>query len=199
MVCRLPHSPSTRPLARPPRDTSAAPSRACGHGSARWQHPGRPVHTDVQVGVLCAHNGTQHQPKHTNTPHAWERPILGSFPRAHAGNDPWKHGSPIAHARHAPHKPLLPNTGQPCNMSATMSAGCHTLPHTRTAATRCESMASQPSIRAREQRARRPRAQQHAAVGTRQRSTLFCCPCASLVLFPCTSAGDRACDRTNVC
>ena len=149
---------------------SAALSRACGHGSARWQHPGRHEHTNVQVEVLCAHNGTQHQPKHKNTAHASERPIFGSFPRAHTRRDPCCHGSPIVHARPAPHKPPLPSFAQLCSMSDIALAGRHTPPHTRTAATHCESMAMQAGTRAREQRERTQRAQQRAKRGTSQRS-----------------------------
>ena len=109
-----PHSPSTRSLARPPRDAMAARSRAPGRGSSHSPRPGRRVHANVQVEVLCAHNGTQHQPKHKNTPHASEQPISGSFPRAHTRRDPCGHGSPIVHARQAPHKPHLHNIAQHC-------------------------------------------------------------------------------------
>ena len=136
MVCPPPHSPSARQLARPPRDALAALSRACGHGNACWQHPGRRVHANVQVEVLCAHNGTQHQPKHKNTPQALEQPISGSFPRARTRRDPCYHGSPIVHARLAPHKPLLPSIAQLCIMSANMCAGCRTLLHLATTPSR---------------------------------------------------------------
>ena len=121
------HSPSTRSLARPPRDAMAARSRAPGRGSTHSAHPGRRVHANVQVEVLCAHNGTQHQPKHKSTPHASERPISGSFPRAHTRRDPCGHGSPIVRAREAPHKPHLHNIAQHCSMSGTTFSW---LPHT---------------------------------------------------------------------
>ena len=127
MVCPPPHSPSTRSLDRPPRDTLAALSRACGQGNACWQHPGRRVHANVQVEVLCAHNGTQHQPKHKNTPQTSEQPSSGSFPRAHTRRDPCDHGSPIVRARPAPHKPHLHHIAQHCTMGGTT---CCWLPHT---------------------------------------------------------------------
>ena len=157
-----PHSPSTRLLARPPRDAMAARSRAPGRGSTHPAHPGRRVHANVQVEVLCAHNGTQHQPKHKSTPHASEQPISGSFPRAHTRRDPCGHGSPIVHARPGPHKPHLPCIAQLCIMSGKTFAGCHTRLHTRTTATHCESMAMRAGTRAREQRERTQRAQQRA-------------------------------------
>ena len=65
-------SPSTRSLARPPRDTTAALQRTRVRSSTRSEHSGRPAHTDVQVEVLCAHNGSQHHLKHkmhTNLQH----------------------------------------------------------------------------------------------------------------------------------
>ena len=122
----FPPSPSTHSLARPPRDAMAARSRAPGRGSSHSPRPGRRVHANVQVEVLCAHNGTQHQPKHKNTPHAAEQPISGSFPRAHTRRDPCGHGSPIVHARQAPHKPHLHNIAHHCTMSA---QHIHRLPH----------------------------------------------------------------------
>ena len=126
-MCKPPHSPSTRSLARPPRNAMAARSRAPGRGSVHSPRRGRRVHANVQVEVLCAHNGTQHQPKHKSTPHASERPISGSFPRAHTRRDPCGHGSPIVRAREAPHKPHLHNIAQHCSMSDTTFSW---LPHT---------------------------------------------------------------------
>ena len=154
---------------RPPRDAMAALSRACGHGSACWQHPGRRVHANVQVEVLCAHNGTQHQPKHKNTPHAPEQLISGSFPRAHTRRDPCCHGSPIAYARQAPHKPHVPSIAQLCSMSGTTFAGSHTPLHTCTSAARCESMAMRAGTRAHKQREQAQHAQQQAKSGDSQR------------------------------
>ena len=146
----------------------AALSRARGHGSTCWQHPGRRVHANVRVEVLCAHNGTQHQPKHKNTPHALEQPISGSFPRAHTRRDPCGHGSPIVHARSAPHKPHLPSIAQLCIMSGTTLAGSHTLLHACATATHCESMATRTGMRAREQRERTQHARQRAKGGALQ-------------------------------
>ena len=163
--------PSLRPrcLARLPRDAPAAFSRAPARNSTHQWHPGRRDHTNVQVVVLCAHNGTQHQPKHKNTPHATEKPISGSFQRARARIDPSYDGSTIAHARTAPHKPHLPSIAQPCIMSVNLCADCRTLLHACTAATQRESMATRAGTRAREQREQAQRVRQRAKGGLWQR------------------------------
>ena len=112
MVCQLAQSPSTRSLARLPRDMPAAVLRARVRSSTPWPRPGRREHATVPVEVLCAHNGTQHQPKIKSTPHATEQPISGSFQRARMRNDPWKHGSLIVRARQASHRPPLASMAQ---------------------------------------------------------------------------------------
>ena len=121
------HSPSTRPLARPPGEAFAAASRTHGHGSTHGQHPSRREHATVLVGVLCATNGTQHQQRHKHTTHSSEQPIFGSLMRARTRNDAWDHASPIVHARLATHRPHLPSKAQHCTMSG--KALC-SLPHT---------------------------------------------------------------------
>ena len=166
MVCQLPpHSPSTRSPARPPRDAPAALSHACGRSSACWQHPGRRVHANVQVEVLCAHNGIQHQQKHTTTPHSSVLLLAGSIPRAHTRIKPCNQGLAIAHARNTLHKPHKPSQAQLCNMSATL---CHSLPrdHARhEPATPSGNVAPQPGMRARVQRHGPRRTRQHAKDG----------------------------------
>ena len=181
MVCQPPHSPSTHSLARPPHDVPAANWRARSRSSRPRPHPGRREHIIVPVGMLRAHNGTQHQQKHKNTPQASEQPIPGSFPRARTRRDPCRHGSPIVRARPAPHNPLWPSIAQFCIMSAQHSASCHTLLHTCTTATRRESTMIQARTRERTQRLRPQHAQRRAKAGHSQRHTrrllfLACCP-----------------------
>ena len=162
-------SPSTRSLARPPRDAMAARSRAPGRGSAHSPRPSRRVHANVQVEVLCAHNGTQHQPKHKNTPQASERPISGPFPHARTRNDLCYHGSAIEHAHSTPHRPHLPSNAKLGNMSGKTIAGKHTALHDSTTATRCESMAMRAGTHAHKQREQAQHAQQRAKGGASQR------------------------------
>ena len=119
-------SPSTRSLARPPRDVPAGNWRARSRSSRPRPRPGRREHTFVPVGMLCAHNGTQHQQKHKNTPHGCTQPILCSPRHARTRRDPCYHGSPIVRARPAPHKPHQPHIAPHCTMSGTTLC---TLPH----------------------------------------------------------------------
>ena len=159
------HSPSTRSLARPPRDALAARSRAPGRGSAHSPRPSRRVHANVQVEVLCAHNGTQHQPKHKSTPHASEQPISGSFPRAHTRRDPCGHGSPIVRARPAPHKPHEHHIAQLCTMCGVT---CCWLPHTAAHLHVCDAL-REHGIAARHTRARAARANAARAAASQRR------------------------------
>ena len=123
------HSPSVRPLARPPRDAPAAVLRACSRSSRPWPRPGRREHTTVPVGMLCAHNGTQHQQKHKSMPHSSTQPTPSQIRRARTRNDPCYHGSPIVRARPAPHRPQQPHIAPHCTMSGTTLC---TLPHAGT-------------------------------------------------------------------
>ena len=160
------HSPSARPLARPPREAFAAASRTHGHGSTHGQHPSRREHATVLVGVLCATNGTQHQQRHKHTTHSSEQPIFGSLMRARTRNDAWDHASPIVHARLATHRPHLPSKAQHCTMSG--KALC-SLPHTAASQHTREGLREQcvtaPHTRAQAARA----ATAHAAARQRQR------------------------------
>ena len=126
MVCPTAHSPSTGSLARPPRDVPAAILRARDCSSRPWPRPGHREHTAVQVVMLCAHIGTQHQQMHKSTPYSSAQLIPGPIPRARVRSDPWKHGSPIARTRQTPHRPQQPHIAPHCTMSGTT---LYTLPH----------------------------------------------------------------------
>ena len=110
-------SPSTRALARLPRDAPAAAPRVRECNSTRWPRPSRREHANVLVGVFCAHNGTKHQQKHKSTPQGSTRPTPRTFPLAHTRRDPCNHGSPIVHTSRASHTPHGPNNAQSCSMS----------------------------------------------------------------------------------
>ena len=117
------------------------------------------------VGVLYAHNGIQHQQKHTITPHSSVLLLAGSIPRAHTRIKPCNQGLAIAHARNTPHKPHKPSQAQLCSMSAPL---CHSLPrdHARhEPATPNGNVALQPGMRARVQRHGPRRTRQHAKDG----------------------------------
>ena len=122
-------SPGTRWLARPPRDRTAALSRARGRDSTYSAHSGRLRHTTVLVGVLFAHNGSQHHQKHKSTQTLSTRPPSSPRWRARTRSDASDDASAIAHTRTAPHKPHVPSTTQQINMSGTH---CHRPPHTAT-------------------------------------------------------------------
>ena len=118
------------------------------------------------VEVLYAHNGIQHQQKHTITPHSSVLLLAGSIPRAHTRIKPCNQGLAIAHARNTPHKPHKPSQAQLCSMSAPL---CHSLPrdHARhEPATPNGNVALlQPGMRARVQRHGPRRTRQHAKDG----------------------------------
>ena len=177
MVCaQTAHSPSTRSLARPPRNAPAAISRAYGHGSTHWQRPGRREHADVPVDVLCAHNGTQHQHKHKTTTHSSKKPLAGSCWRARTRSKPWNHGLTTAHARLAPHRPQQPHIAPQCTMGDTTLSTIPPLLHTHTTTTPGNTAAAQPGTSARTQRKRPHGTQQHAkhsAAQRRARQRLF--------------------------
>ena len=119
-------SPSTRSLARPPRDAPVAISRAYGLGSTHRQRPARREHADVPVAMLYAHNGTQQQQKHKTTTHSYETRLAGSCRPARTRSSPRDRGLTTAHARPAPHRPHKPHIAPHCTMSDTT---LHTLPH----------------------------------------------------------------------
>jgi hypothetical protein len=183
------HSPSTRPLARPPGEAFAAASRTHGHGSTHGQHPSRREHATVLVGVLCATNGTQHQQRHKHTTHSSEQPIFGSLMRARTRNDAWDHASPIVHARLAAHRPHLPSKAQHCTMSG--KALC-SLPHTAASQHTREGLREQcvtaPHTRAQAARA----ATAHAAARQRQR---FAARRTREIPFPPSRAEHGTCTR----
>ena len=147
------------------RDAMAARSRAPGRGSAHSPRPSRRVHANVQVEVLCAHNGTQHQPKHKDTPHASEQPISGAFPRAHTRRDPCGHGSPIVRARPAPHKPHEHHIAQLCTMCGVT---CCWLPHAAAHLHVCDAL-REHGIAARHTRARAASANAARAAASQRR------------------------------
>ena len=166
-------SPSTRSLARPPRDAPATISRAYGLGSTHWRCPGRREHTDVPVAMLCAHNGTQQQQKHKTTTHSYKTRLAGSFRPARTRSSPRDRGLTTAHARPAPHRPHKPHIAPHCTMSAQHSTSCHTLLHTHTTTMPRGIEATRPGTRARTPRKRlhgtQWRAKHSVAQRTRQR------------------------------
>ena len=122
-------SPSTRSLARPPRDAPAAFLRARGRSSTHWQRPGHHIRVAMLVEVVCTRNGAQHQTLHKRAAHASEQHIPGPHARARTKRDTCNHASPAVHARTAPQKPTLAHIAHSGSMSGTT---LHKLPHAAT-------------------------------------------------------------------
>ena len=161
------HSPSARPLARPPREAFAAASRT--HGP--WQHaratpkPPRACHC-AGWSPVCHQWHTAPTKAHIHNTLSSEQPIFGSLMCARTRNDAWDHASPIVHARLATHRPTLHSKAQHCTMSG--KALC-SLPHTAASQHTREGLREQcvtaPHTRAQAARA----ATAHAAAHQRQR------------------------------
>ena len=168
-------SPSTRSLARPPRDATAAPARTRDRSSAHSGHSDRLTHTTVLVEVLCAHNGSQHHHKHKSTQTSSTRPLSSPCRRARTRSDASDDASAIAHARTASHKPHVPSKAQQCIMSGTQS---HRPPRTAT----CQHVHCTPREHgdtARHTRAHAAKAAtQHATAGQRRRCKRHATPAA---------------------
>ena len=162
-------SPSTRSLARPPRDAPAAFSRVRGHSSTHWQRSGRHMRAAMLVEVVCTRNGAQHQTQHKGAAHASKQHARGPPARARTKRDACDHASPAVRARTAPQKPTLAHIAHCGNMSGTT---LHKLPHAATHARARDSLRV-PSDAAPQASAHATRAAAARAAARQQR------PCAA--------------------